>query len=458
MMKSSYSNPTSPTRKRGSAGSVPRLRVGLVSSLAARRNATLLLFGLWIAGCGGRAPAAPEEAHSDLPTEPIPVEAVKVETAALRPMLDLVGTMVAIPERIAVVSPQLGGWVEKVHVVDGQTVHAGDVLVTLDARIAQVDLERARSAVAEKQAIVARLKRGFLPQELEVARQDRDKARATMEGLRGELDALQKLVARNDISKVQLESKTKAFQSAEAALASASAHLKLLEEGTRPEMIAEAEALLDSAQAGLHHAKLLVELCSITSPIDGIVVRLLARQGQFFNQASPLATVTDLSEIFVHLRIPGAEFANVQEGTPVEVAVTSLPGRTFPGKIVRINGEADPLTGNIDAFVAVTNEKTLLRPGLGCRARVSLPEIPDALSVPTSAIADHAGQAIITVIREAKALEVEVELGAHAPDSVQVLKGLSPGDMVITAGGYGLPEGCPVRIVADLATAKTAAH
>lgn len=277
-----------------------------------------------------------------------------------------------------------------------------------------------------------------------------------MEGLRGELEALQKLLARNDISKVQLETKTKAFQSAEAALASAAAHLKLLEEGTRPEMIAESQAQLDTMQANLEHAQLGLEFCSITSPIDGIVVRLLARQGQFFNQASPLATVTDLSEVFVHLRIPGAEFANVQDGTVVEVAVTSLPGKTFPGKIVRINGEADPLTGNIDAFAAVINEKTLLRPGLGCRVRVSLPEIPDALSVPSSAVADHAGKAIITVVRDEKAFEVEVELGAHAADKVQVIKGLSPGDTVITAGGYGLPEGCPVRIVPDLATAKTA--
>lgn len=426
-----------------------RLTISFVSAVC-----LLTLLALSSIGCGKHEPAAPEE-ESLLPKEPVPVEAVKVEAASLRPTLDLVGTMVAVPERVAVVSPQLGGWIEKVHVVDGQAVHAGDLLVTLDPRIAQVDLERARATVAEKQAVVARLKRGFLPQELEVARQDRDKARATMEGLRGELDALQKLVARKDISKVQLESKSKAFQSAEAALASAEAHLKLLEEGTRPEMVAEAEALLDSAQAGLHHAKLLVELCSITSPIDGIVVRLLARQGQHFSQATPLATITDLSEVFVHLRIPGAEFANVQEGTPVEITVTSLPGRTFPGKIVRINGEADPLTGNIDAFAAVTNETTLLRPGLGCRARVSLPEIPDALSVPTSAIADHAGKAIITVIREYKALEVEVELGAHATDSVQVLKGLSAGDTVITAGGYGLPEGCPVKIVSDLATAKT---
>ena len=413
----------------------------------------MLLFGLCVVGCGGGAPA-PEEVHSDLPTEPVPVVAVKIEPATLRPALELVGSLVAVPERIAVISPQLGGWVEKVHVVDGQTIHAGDALVTLDTRIAQVDLERARAAVAEKDAVLARLKRGFLPQELEVARQDRDKARATMEGLRGELDALQKLVSRNEVSKVQVESKTKTFQAAEAALSSADAHLKLLEEGTRPEMIAEVEAQLDSTKAGLHHAKLLVELCSITSPIDGIVIHLLARQGQFFNQASPLATVTDLSEIFVHLRIPSAQFAHVREGTLVEISPTSLPGQTFSGKIVRINGEADPLTGNIDAFAAFSNEKRLLLPGLGCRARVSLAEIPDALAVPTSAVADNAGKAIITVIRDDKAFEVEVELGAHTLESVQVVKGLSAGDTVITAGGYGLPEGCPVRVVPDLAVAK----
>jgi multidrug efflux pump subunit AcrA (membrane-fusion protein) len=414
-----------------------------------------MLLALCSIGCGKHEPAAAEE-ESLLPKEPVPVEAVKVEAAALRPTLDLVGTIVAVPERVAVVSPQLGGWVEKVHVVDGQTVHAGDVLVTFDSRIAKADLEHARAAVAEKQAVLARLKRGYLPREIEVARQDRAKAKAMLEGLIAEVEALDELRKRSEVSKVLLETKLKAMKAAEAAFASADAHAKLLEEGTPPELIAEAEALLDSMKSAYHHAQLTVDLCTITSPIDGLVVRLLARQGQHFNQASPLVTIIDLSEVFVQLRIPGAEFANVQEGTPVEVTVTSLPGRTFAGKIVRINGEADPLTGNIDAFAAVTNDKTLLRPGLGCRARVSLPEIPDALSVPISAIADHAGKAIITVIREDKAIEVEVELGVHATDSVQVVKGLSAGDTVITAGGYGLPEGCPVKIVSDLATAKTA--
>lgn len=418
--------------------------------------ASLLAICLWAAGCGGGAPPAAEAEHSNLPSEPVPVEGIKIELQALRPALDLVGSLVAAPERIAVVSPQLGGWVEKVCVVDGQIVQAGDKLIILDARMARVELARTRAAVMEKQAVVARLKRGFLPHELEVARQDRDKAQAAMEGLRGEMEAMQRLRERNEVSKVHFETKVKAYKAADAALASADAHVKLLEEGTPPEMIAEAIGQLDSVKASLEHAKLALEFCTISSPIDGLVVQLVARQGQFFSQASPLATVMDLSEIFVHLRIPAGEFANVRVGTPVDVVLASLPGRTFSGKIVRIGGEADPLTGNIAVFASLANEKTLLRPGMGCRAHVRLPEIPDVLAVPVSAVADHAGKSIVSIVRDDKAYEIEVELGAQTADLVQVVKGLSLGDIVITAGGYGLPEGCPVRIVSDLGSAKTA--
>ena len=412
-----------------------------------RNRAYCLLTGILLLsmGCSHGTPSADGEAGA-APAEPVPVQAVKLAPAHLRPSLDLVGTTAAAPERIAIISPQVGGWVQKVHVVDGQVVRAGDLLVTLDSRIARVDLERAKAAVAEKEAVVARLKRGYLPEELEVARQDRDKARAMMDGLKGEITALQELLARKEISKVQFETKEKAYNAAEAALASAEAHVKLLEAGTPPEMVAEAEAQLGSVKAGLHHAELLVELCSISSPINGIVTQLLARQGQVSSTASPLATVIDLSEIFVHLRIPSAQFAHVGEGTSVEVSPTSLPGKKYLGKIVRINGEADPLTGNIDVFAAVANEKNRLRPGLACQVQVWLAEIPDALAVPISAVADHAGTSIVSVVREDKAYEVDVVLGAQTSDSVQIVKGLTAGDVVITAGGYGLPEACPVKV------------
>ena len=74
--------------------------------------------------------------------------------------------IIAIPERTAVISPQLGGWVSKLDVVEGQSVRAGDVLVELDARSAQVAVQRAEALVAEKDAAVRRLKSGYLPTEI----------------------------------------------------------------------------------------------------------------------------------------------------------------------------------------------------------------------------------------------------------------------------------------------------
>ncbi len=148
------------------------------------------------------------------------------------------------------------------------------------------------------------------------------------------------------------------------------------------------------------------------------------------------------------MRIPSAEFAKVSIGTKVDVSVQGAVADTIPGIVTRISGEADTLTGNVDIYASVKNGH-LLRPGLGCCARIWLPDIPNATVVPVSAIADHSGTSVVTVIRDHKAYEVKVELGTETNDLVQVLKGLSPGDIVATVGGYGLPEGCPVEIAAE---------
>ncbi|MGN6136753.1 MAG: hypothetical protein ACTHOU_19910, partial [Aureliella sp.] len=96
----------------------------------------------------------------------------------------------------------------------------------------------------------------------------------------------------------------------------------------------------------------------------------------------------------------------------------------------------------------------ILRPGLRCEAKVALQPVEHALAVPVQAIADRSGTPVVTVIREGKAHEIEVETGTETAEFVQVLNGLHAGDVVATKGGYGLPDGCPVKIVAG----QTATH
>jgi multidrug efflux pump subunit AcrA (membrane-fusion protein) len=385
---------------------------------------------------------------------PVQVEAVRVLQTTLHPSLDLVGQIVAVPERTAVVSSQAGGWVDRVTAIEGQQVRAGETLLALDARLAGSDLRRAQATLAEKQAALARLKQGNLPEEIDTAREERDGARATVEGLESELSALQDLVARKEISQVQYVSKRKALETAQAALSGAEAKLHLMEHGPRPEAIAEAQAQVDAATADVKAAELAVEWCTIRSPIDGFVVQLDARRGQFLDRAAALAKIIDLSQLFAQLRIPSDSLAAVRKGTAVDVRVAAFPNDVFRGQVARLSGEADASSGDLTAYVSVDNADGRLRPGLSCTAHVWLTELKDALAVPVSAVADHSGTRVVTLIQDGKATEVPVTVGVAAEGLVQITNGLSAGDMVATKGGYGLPEGYPVEIVSQEAPAR----
>jgi RND family efflux transporter MFP subunit len=268
----------------------------------------------------------------------------------------------------------------------------------------------------------------------------------TIGALRNEIEALKKLQARNEVSPLQFQKAQSSLAAAEAESASAAAKLQLLEAGTRPEEIAEAEAGLAAAQADLATARLNLQLCKITSPIDGTITQLAARQGMYVERTASLAMVVDLSKVFVQVRIPSAYWASVKPGAKVDVRVASLPDQSFHGTLARIGGQADPATGDVDALVEVANEDWLLRPGLACRSCVWLPEITNALVVPVAAVADRSGTPVVSVVREGKGFEIEVKLGVQTQDKTQVIDGLTPEDTVITEGGYGLPEGCPVCV------------
>ena len=171
------------------------------------------------------------------------------------------------------------------------------------------------------------------------------------------------------------------------------------------------------------------------------------RRGASAEPTVVLATVTDLSGVFARVRIPNAYQCQVPPGAEAIVSVPTLPGQEFSGKFARTSGQADPKTGAVDAFIKVANPREMLQPGLTCRVRLSLQETRDALAVPAEAVSDREGTHVITVVRDGKAYEVEVRLGERAGDLVQVTQGLKAGDVVVTEGGYGLPDGCRVKIV-----------
>lgn len=391
-------------------------------------------------GCG-----APSDEQADIERE-VPVTAVTVQPQTMRPTLDLIGTLMAVPERTALLTSQVSGQITQVNVVEGQAVTAGEPIALIDSRLIEAELGKAQAALAEALANLSMLEKGPLPEEIEAARQDMRTASASASGRRAKLKALEELRDHNEISEVQYSVARSAMNEADAMVGAASQRLKMLEQGTRTESIAEAQAKVAAAESEVAARMLNVALCSITAPIDGTVAQLPIRQGTYVETPAVLGTIMDLSAVFARVSVPSENLAALREGAVSTVTCEAAGVKNVSGTLARIAKEANVGSGNIDAFIEVPNAEGMLRPGLNCRVRISLPEIPDALAVPMSALADRNGIAVVTVARDGKAYETPVEIGVRTNEMVQITAGISANDVVVTEGGYGLPDGCPLRI------------
>lgn len=418
-----------------------------------RNNAPLVsslcvLTGLFLAaGCRRNAPAKGEEESPAI--APVPVRCVAARVTTLRPSIELVGTLINIPEQTALLSVQVPGQVQSIAVVEGRSVKAGDELVRLDDRLAAAQHAKARAVLDESQAMLMRLKHGARPEELDAARQEVRRVESNLTFANTKLESGQTLQESHAISVLEFAQRQSAVEAAEADVAASQAKLKLLEIGSRPEEIAEAEAKTAAAQADLNASELTLNLMRITAPIDGVVTDLLVRQGMFVSAGATLLTISDARTLFARTRVPTAYLARVNPDGKVDVRASAFPDDVFSGAVIRIGRQADERTGDVDAFVSVANPDGRLRPGLACRVQMWLPEIRDATAVPVAAIADRDGTPVVTVVREEKAHEVEVRLGGRTDKLVQIMDGVSAGDFVAVEGGYGLPDGSPCKIVSD---------
>ena len=411
--------------------------------------AVVLLFAMIAAGGGCGAKPSAQSGEVVEPLRPVEIETAEAKMQDLQPTVELVGSLMAQPEKTVDLSSQVSGIVDQVLVTEGQEVAAGAELVRLDDRTARSALDKTRAAHDEAAANLALLKRGPLPAEVEAARQEVKKAAQTAESFRAKYAALKPLKDAGEISGVKYDEAHSTLEAAQADRKGAAARLSVLEAGTRPENIAQAEAKLGAAQADLAAQQLTVDLCALRSPIAGVVMRLPVRQGMYIQPGTIVADIMDLSVLFARFKLPSAQLAQVNEGARVVVKVLALGETPQDGTIVRIRREADPQTADVEAFAAVDNAAKVLRPNLACRILVTLPEAKNTLVVPSAAVSDKDGTPVVTVIRDGKAREVPVKPGIRTADQTQILDGLSQGDLVATKGGYGLPDGCPVVVAAS---------
>jgi cobalt-zinc-cadmium efflux system membrane fusion protein len=178
----------------------------------------------------------------------------------------------------------------------------------------------------------------------------------------------------------------------------------------------------------------------ITAPIGGTIVQRKVGPGQYVGSGStdPVFIIGDLSTVWVVAFIRETEAPIVHAGQQIYFTVLAYPDRSFPATISYVAAALDPTTRRLLVRATVNNDAGLLKPEMFASVKILSGESDKAVAVPRDAIIYEGEAARVWVVRDKdndKAIELrKIKVGLTNGSMVEVLKGLAPGDSVVTKG------------------------
>lgn len=215
------------------------------------------------------------------------------------------------------------GVVEKVFVTRGATVVRGQPLlrVMCDPRATEIGTREADAARAVASADT--IEDGARPEEIAIARAESDAARSVARNQQQRLDQAAALIGAGFVSRRELDARTNERDAARAALNAAEAKLDRLHNGARPSERAEKHAEAAVARGAVRTAMSMADQCILKSPIDGQVLQILRREGEFSGASAgtPLIVVGDVSRLIARAEVNERDAALVRPGQAAEIWV-----------------------------------------------------------------------------------------------------------------------------------------
>jgi cobalt-zinc-cadmium efflux system membrane fusion protein len=355
----------------------------------------------------------PEDEHTDehsetqdhikLSQEALTTLNLKTSVVERKPLSSEIKTTAVIEPnrtRIAHVSPRISGRVVDVKAFLGDSVQQGQVLAELDS----IELGQTKAEYLESKA------------NLEVARANYSRENRLFK---------KQITSEKEYLYAKAE-----FIRSESALNTALETLRLL--GLSDEKIKSLKWGETDHPASIF---------PLIAPFTGTVVEQHIVLGEFIKPEDKPYTIADLSHLWIQLDIYEKDLRWVEVGKTVDIKVNAYPDENFEGKITYVSDILDESTRAAKARVEILNMDGKLKPGMFATAIISIPssDNEEVIVVLSTAIQQIEGKSAVFVQEGEDSFEMRgVSLGQHSGDYVQVLKGLSPGDKVVTEGGFYL--------------------
>lgn len=354
-----------------------RLGFSLVALLA------LGVLVLLLAGCSpAQADAQDEATPTPLPTPIVPINPTyKVQRGEVIDQLQFTGHIAPVQQQDTFF--KVGGRVRKVYVKEGDQVKAGQVLADLE-NIAEIgrQLELKKLDVQRMQILVDNAQRNLKVFKVQANHYERSYA-----------DEL--VIKMNEVELAKID--------------------------------------LQQTSLGLEDLQAQADAAQIVSPLDGEVIALNTSEGQSVDAYAPIVVVADTSQMEVSAQVVGTDLNRLVVGMPALIAPFNAPGQTIDGSVRRLPSLAGTVNSDrtLRISTAVPPQQAGFKSGDLVTVQVVLQRKENVLWLPPQVIHDVGGRKFALVQNGNFQERVDVKLGIQSTDRVEILEGLTEGQVVI---------------------------
>ena len=319
-----------------------------------------------------------------------------------------------VPQRKAAISSKAQGRLEWLGVLEGSRVRKGEVIARLESRDVRAAYEQALAQV-------------------NVARANLEQGRAELRDARANLRRSDDLLAKHFISGAQHDTDVARYEKASAG-------------------IAGFEAAIASAQANARAAQVAVEQTAIRAPFDGVVLTKNANVGDNITPFSSAAdtkgavvTVADMDTLEVEADVAESNIAKIEVDQPCEIQLDALPDVRLAGTVSRTVPTVDRSKATVLVKVRFVDRDPRVLPDMSAKVAfltrpVAAEEKRPVTATQEAAIVERNGRKVVFRVRDGRAEEVPVAVGAKVGELVAV-QGVNPGDRVVLRPGEKVRHG-----------------
>jgi RND family efflux transporter MFP subunit len=205
------------------------------------------------------------------------------------------------------------------------------------------------------------------------------------------------------------------------------------------------QAQIEQARQAVAIAKKRLADCRVMAPISGQVERKFLNQGSYVDGGALLYRLVDNQRLELECYVSSAELGRLSPGQKVHFEVSAYPNQTFEARVSMISPAVQAMNRSVVVKAVVPNPGGKLRAGMFARGGIVTRVKQEAVVVPANAVWQRPNQpAFVFVVEQNHARKRIVKVGQEQPDSLEIVDGVRPGEVVVVEQYLELSEGSAI--------------